>query len=531
MDLSQLAGDPQTLALIDFDLCVTRAASLLLESKPPPEKLQEAQRLLDLVESQRPAMAPVVRYWRAVAHTHAKQLDAAVVELNHLLDPANYSPADEPRRSILMQAWQLVLLLHPELNRRVGTPQLALPGRRMEAIAAVERRLAATADDADAWALKRILYTGLSEAEYDAVTGGRPAPEFDHGYTQQLGLALINDPARWQRGAEYLRLAARGLPAQAPTLFTQIAQASERAGDAAGSGTAYEMAKRAGKAVGPKNLGEEDRQAYFAAVKLLAEAAQARGDLQAAVENYELYTENERSGLETLRVLADLHERRGDPFAALRVTEQALLYNGKDKDLLERKDRYYYSVMPDDLRPRYEQVKGWFDVAYCTRKARSLLDAKNADLDLIDWSLHLAELARVAQPDALLPKVLVARARLRRGERTEAVTLLEEIQATKPERFASGDEEDAWYVACRLLGELYLYELGKPDLAVPCFNAYRKSPMSGADTMYKLGQAYEQLGDLPRAAKCYEHVTAYEGHPLYYDAQDALQRVQSSSTG
>ena len=35
--------------------------------------------------------------------------------------------------------------------------------------------------------------------------------------------------------------------------------------------------------------------------------------------------------------------------AALWATEKALVYNGSDKDLLERKDRYYYSVMPDQL--------------------------------------------------------------------------------------------------------------------------------------------------------------------------------------
>jgi hypothetical protein len=46
--------------------------------------------------------------------------------------------------------------------------------------------------------------------------------------------------------------------------------------------------------------------------------------------------------------------------------------------------------------------------------------------------------------------------------------------------------------------------------------------------MYKLGQAYEQLGDRARATKCYQHVTAYESHPLAPDAHDALHRLQSS---
>ena len=41
----------------------------------------------------------------------------------------------------------------------------------MEAIAAVERHLAQTPDDPEAWNLKRVLYSELREAEYEAATG------------------------------------------------------------------------------------------------------------------------------------------------------------------------------------------------------------------------------------------------------------------------------------------------------------------------------------------------------------------------
>ncbi len=86
----------------------------------------------------------------------------------------------------------------------------------------------------------------------------------------------------------------------------------------------YELAKRAGLAVGQKNLADAERQAYFATVKLLGEDALARDDLDAAIENYHLSAESERSGLETLRTLATLHERKGDALSAMRVTDQAL---------------------------------------------------------------------------------------------------------------------------------------------------------------------------------------------------------------
>ena len=61
---------------------------------------------------------------------------------------------------------------------------------------------------------------------------------------------------------------------------------------------------------------------------------------------------------------------------------------------------------------------------------------------------------------------------------------------------------------------------------MPCYLDFRKSPKSGARTLFKMGQAYEQLGDVKRARRCYEQVTAYEGNPLTPDAHDALSRLQ-----
>jgi tetratricopeptide (TPR) repeat protein len=83
-------------------------------------------------------------------------------------------------------------------------------------------------------------------------------------------------------------------------------------------------------------------------------------------------------------------------------------------------------------------------------------------------------------------------------------------------------------MACRLLGDLYLGELSRPDLAVPCYQEFRQSAKSGADTSYKLGQAYEQLGDKARAVKCYQQVVSFDGHPLAGEAHDALYRLQTN---
>jgi tetratricopeptide (TPR) repeat protein len=527
LDLEQLAHDPQTLALVDLNLCLERAGSLLLQGRPAPAQLEEAQRLLDLVERVAPNLRPPIDYWRAVALTHARQFDQAAAALNRILDPSHYGPNNPERQTVLLQAWQLGLLLHEEMRRRVGAPQLAEPCRRMEAIAAVEKRLAEDPADKEVWGLKRLLYQDVTEPEYDAFAGaGLAAEHFDHAYVQQLGLALIDDPARWQRGGEYLRMAARGLPTLGPTLFVQIAQAHQRAGHIDEARHNYELARRAGQAVGPKNLADAERQTYFATVKLLGEDAQARGDLDAAIENYHLYAESERSGLETLRTLAELYERKGDALSALRATDQALVYDTKDKDLLARKDRYYYSVMPEQLQARLEQVRTGFDFNYCLNKARTILDGRHTDLEWLDVAHHLLQLALVVQPDSRPAKVLLARALLRYGERDKALALLEGVRTPKPEKFASAEDEEAWFAASQLLGDLYL-EANRADLAVQCLMDFRESSKSGAKTLFKLGQAHEMLGDLPKAVRFYKQVTAYEGNPLTPDAHDALHRLQT----
>jgi len=528
MDFGEVVRQPETLALVNFEMCLERVAALLLPSGPSAARLQEAHRLLDLVASQRADMLPCCDYWRAVAWTHQRQFDDAAHALTKVLAGTDSTPDNPHRLAVLFAAWQLALVLHPEMNRRVGTPQLKEPGRRMEAIAAVERLLASRPDDASAWDLKRLLYSELTEAEYQEAAGPEePARDFDHAYVQQLGLALINDSARWQRGGEYLRTAARGLPQLGPALYIQIAKASERAGDIDGAWHNYELAKRAGRSAGPKNLAEEDRHLYFAVVKMLAENALASNQVEAALENYKLYTEYERAGVETYRALAEMYKRKGDVWSGLRATEQGLMYNSEDKDLLARKDEYYYSIDPEDLRGRLDNVRKWFDVSYCMAKARTLLDRHASDLDLVDWAAHLAELVQVAQPASIVARVLRARVRRLRGEIDEAMALLEEVRNNKPEKFPSEEEEEAWYQTNRLLGDLYLVE--KPDLAVQCFLEFRKSSRSGADTMYKLGRAYESLGDRTRAAKCYKQVLAFESHPLAPEAHDALQRLQTTT--
>jgi len=374
-----------------------------------------------------------------------------------------------------------------------------------------------------------MLYQDVTEAHYDEVAPapGQPVEGFDHEYVQQLGLALINDPERWQRGCEYLRMAVRGLPALGPSIFVHVAQAHQRAGRGAEAWQNYEMAKQAGQALGVRNLAGEEKQAYFLTLKLMGDAAMNHGRTDLAIENYQLYSESERSGVETLRTLAGLYEQKGDVLAALLTTEKALLYNAKDPDLLQRKESYYHSMMPEWFRGHPERVPRSFDFAYCIDKARALLNLRELPLETLDWAQHLADLALAVKPESLTARLLLARAFLRRGEKETATSLLEDIHTKKPERFADGDEE-SWYATCRLLGDIYLNDYARGDLALVCYKEFQESHKSGADTHFKMGQAYEMLGDLPKAIKAYERVTAYEGHPLVYEARAAMARLKQA---
>ena len=75
-----------------------------------------------------------------------------------------------------------------------------------------------------------------------------------------------------------------------------------------------------------------------------------------------------------------------------------------------------------------------------------------------------------------------------------------------------------------------IHSVDRPDLAVDCFRSFRESTRSGADTLYKLGQAYEALGDRVRASKYYKQVTGFSDHPLASDAYDALHRMEAQGS-
>ncbi|MGF1580433.1 MAG: tetratricopeptide repeat protein [Gemmataceae bacterium] len=525
MDFDEVAKDSETLSLIDFEVCLQRSGSLL--SRPPSAvDLIEARKLLDFAGQQHPELEPRCDYWRTVAFLHEKKFDEAAERLTAVL--AEHS-TDNPHQQVMaFSAWQLALVGHPEMKKRVGSVQIQNPKQKMEAIAAVERELAANPEDEAAWAMKRMLYADLREFDYDLVAPeGGGAVLFDHKYAEELGKAMMGDPTKWRRAVEFYRIAARGDLENAPKLYVDIAKISDQHGDTEGAWRHYELAKEVGDKVGPQNLSKGSRDVYFQVVKMLAGVAREDGDFDRAIALYRKYAEAKVDGRETHRILAELYEQKGDVWNALLQTEHGLTF-GKDQDLFDKKDKYYYSVMPDDLRKRREEVQKLFDTDYCLQKSRFLLDKQGDDLTILDWSEHLLSLAQVMNPENLTVRVLRGRIKRARGENKEAIDVLEDVRTNKPDHFPSKDEEDSWYLACRVLGDMYLNN--NPEKAIECFTEFRKSNKSGGDTYYKLGVAYESLGDYKKAKACYDQVLVWPNHPLAGQAQDGLSRLKQAVT-
>ncbi|MSR31785.1 MAG: hypothetical protein EXR99_09805 [Gemmataceae bacterium] len=515
LDPAKLEADPETMALVDCSLCLDRVGQLLIAGKPEEDKRNEAGRLLALVEKLKPALAPGAYYWRAVLALHDRDFSQAEGKLRGILENREASLS---RKAILYSAWQLALGGHPEMKKRlaslVGNPEL-----RMEAIVAVECHLRENPADQGAWGIKRFLYSEVLESMVSPGT-----EDFDHAFCHDLGLAILEQGTGLERGAEYLRMAANGLPLLAPDLLVQAGKALQKAGLESQAAEHFQRAVKAGQAAGQKNLPEPSRLAFFSAARFLGELALHGGDNAQAIFYFQLYADFERSGVETLRNLASLYEQANDALAALRVTDQALIYQSNDKDLLERKDRYTYSVDPRDLAARLETHGKGFDTGYCLKRARSILDGKLDGPEWMDVAKHMAELVLVIEPGSRLAAVCLARAVLRMGEREQAQGILEKVREPKPEKFAGADDEDAWYSSCQLLGDIYL-ELELAGKAVACLGDFRKSAKSGARTWLKLGQAFEKLQDVKKAKSCYDQAASYEGNPHAYEAQQALYRL------
>jgi tetratricopeptide (TPR) repeat protein len=432
------------------------------------------------------------------------------------------------RKRVLFDAWDLALRIHPKMVDRLGKAELNKPGRRMEAIQAVERKLAVEPNNPAAKQYRTELYADLSEGEFIAAAATGVPKDFTYEYVEQLGLALVDDadPERRERGMGYLRMAARGLPERAPGIFFKLAQVYEKLGDEENARKSYESAKQVAQAIGPRNLYRDQKQFYLDSLRRLADMADARGDFNTAIEELRRYQEDGGpAALAAYRKLAELYGKISDPMNALLMTETGLTYDKTDGDLKKKRDSFYYSVDPAKLEQVKDKVARWFDVRYCVEKAMAVLNTKDGGVELLDWAAHLATLARIMKPESHGVRLVEARVLMRKGERDAGVKILEDIREGEK---GSGDEQEAWYTTTKLLGQLYLDEFDRPDLALKCYMDYKDYHKSGADTLYQIARCYEKQGDTANAIKFYNAVTAYEGHSLYWDAKEAIKRLKGT---
>ncbi|HQR08165.1 MAG TPA: tetratricopeptide repeat protein [Gemmatales bacterium] len=533
IDLRQIHQDDRLIKLIDFELCLQRARDLLFADMVTPELINEAKQLLDLVNDQRPQLRPAVMYYRAVAYTHGQELDKAEQTLRQILDESQFSPDEKSsRQTIMVPAWQLALMQHGELRKRVGEPLLQL-GQRMAAIAAVEYAASKAPLTPEEQELKARLYADVTLAEYNREAGSdlqQQAIQFDHKFVYERGLDLLDSKATYERGVELLAIAVRGQPKHAPAVWKLAADAAAHHGDTKLAKQAQNEVKAWTKLLGLKETSSESQAAYFATVKQLGEAAYheamaGRQAPEAALENLLLASEAPQSGVDTLRMLADLYELQGNVVQTMHYNEQCLMYDGKNKHYLDRKDRLYVSLTEEDLVTHKEKLSKLIDLNYLVKKPKEILENKNSDHEQLQWAKHLAKLMTVAAPERVAGWAMLGRIFLRLGQAENGVKALEYAHHLGKENKPSGEDLDQWYLDCRILGDHYLQQQ-RYEEAQECLKEFSQSTKSGADTHYKLGQAAEGLGDVAKAKKHYQSANMFD-HPQKYEVSQALERLNT----
>lgn len=528
LSVEEIRSDSDWHKLVDGKLCVQRAGEILNGLKPSPEKHNEALSLLALAKEIKPAWEPAILYWYAIAYIHQGKVNEAALLLEKILDPVSFGSSNAARAEVLVRSWLLALLWHKQLRLTLGEPQLFLPGRRMEAIRAVDGHLRQVQDQ-DAWSLKRLLYSELEETHYkDALDGGLVQGSIaDAEYLQEIGRVKLDEPTDWQKGAAWMRIAASEARVDAPRILVDIAKAADKQGNTIEAMAHYRLARDTALKVEISTISPASQAVFFRVVKFLAETADHEESWRESLKNWQLYAAGQDAGLETQRHIAIAHEALGEPLAALVAVEKGLIYSPKDADLLERKDRYYFSVTPRDLAPVLDIVRPFFDMGHCLRTAKKVLDGHLPGEEWLEVAGHLIDLAILVDPKGVPLRVLAGRYALRMGNRDQALELLEKVRADKPTSWISGIEEEAWDLANQILGDLLL-EVGRPRDAIDALVDFRKTSKSGTKTLWKMGQAFEALGELKKAMGCYEQITAYEGNPLVWEAQTAVTRLKET---
>lgn len=527
LDPAELARDPAIAALIDPALCLDRARKLLERTPIPAERGDEIGRILDLILAKRPDCPLLVGHERvrlALATNGPDEAIALVREMARLL-PRHVVELPDHELEALYRTWRLALT-DPVLLAAGGAGLVESGPERLSFLAVLTRRRRQAPADTDAAAFATMLYPRTRRD--DLIRHAELDPDDELAW---FDFSLCRDLARMERDVgnvaaqlKLLRLAEFGLPHQRLAIGAEIADLLDQT-DPAEADAWRRKVREMGSGRNRGELADAERAAFYRVVKALADRAREAGDHAGAIENYSLYVEAPESGLATLEVLRELHEARGDKARAIKQVEQGLLYqleDGARRQWLAHKERLYASVTAEEIQPLAAEAATYLDFNYCLERARGLFD-RRADPG---WVAHYIDLAAIGGGQWLIPvNFLLGRLHLREEKWEEAAACFEAVVAAQPARFDNTEQEGACFGARIRLADLYLDRLDRPAKAAEHLLVYKDYLKSGADTLYKLGLAYERAGELARAAKWYDMVLVYPSHPKADAARGALARL------
>lgn len=527
IDLASLAEDDEIVKMIDPIVCLDRARSLLSKSQPSEVELEEAGKLLDIVQCRRQDLPQTIGHERLHVAVLARDGQTAMGVARQLveLEPPAAIALPDHELDALFRTWSK-LLQDPLLVSSGGPELLNEADYLFRFLATLESRLRQAPQDQQAQSFKAFVYDKLSLELYENYLRDHEEDSLDwldYRFCHQKArlFATEGEPAR---AVDFLRIAEMGLPHDRLILWTEIAElhAQQQSVEAT---TWYERVKDLGMQLGPKQLADDQAKPFYRAVRVLGERAIAEQRWQDAIENFQILADWSQTGIATLETLKDLYEKTGDTVLAIRPVEIALQYSLKEsqrKQWAAEKARLYAAVTAEMVTPKLSLVGKYFDFNYCYRRAKRLFEEKQPTEDII----HFLDLAALGGERFLLNvNYLLGRSYYRQGNIDDAVLCLEQVKSNRPAHFDDDEQKDAYYSACRLLGDLYLDQRNEPAKAVECYSIYKDYTKSGAETLYRLGCAYEANGQPAHARKWYDMVLVYPGHPRAEDAKRALAKL------
>lgn len=541
INLLTIAEDKDLLPLIDARECLARARQLLAPfdqiaiATDESETLDEIQQLLDLVATLRDDLPLTLAFERTrlqlatddlgiARETALALVDRSPMEINALFQSAPHEA------EAVYRTWKL--LLTDARLMQVGMNLLDEPRRSLDVLACLEARLKLGSDEKGA-AFRPFLYSRLQWLDYRRYCNQNPDDDrtwFDHSYCAAQAHLLLEDKGDQRResvrrAVELLQIAEDGLPAERLRIWLLLADLSEETGD---FGQAERWRTRIvdlGAEIGPSLLSDPQRQAFLEAAERLAQDANAASDTDRALELYQLLVRTPGCSLANLSHLTQLYLYRQEWLNALEPTAAALklkLDAQEREDWKELREILYDRLAVRDVQARLMEIRHYLDFDYCYQLAKTRFAKERSTAEI----QHLLEIAALGG-EVWLDRVnfLLGKIHHRDESWEEAALCLEQVRGRKPDRFPDKEAEENYYAACRLLGQVYLGPLGRPEEAAACYHDFAKSDKSGADTLFHLGEAYEAAGKLAHARKWYDMVLVYPSHPRAEAARAALDRL------